>query len=205
MISVMVASRPVVWFKTAQSSSRAPHRFDSVVMSFDQEALGMGYSKDRIWQPLCDCLHVQFRVFFASLQKVIMQWSQRERERKKEGKEGWFFFIGLNRCLTKTTCKNRKKTKARSKLISALFKLSKALTLTKPTLPRGNWSLKWRGGSVCTLKTYPQLLNGSWCPCCLGNNKIFSIQLSAPVTYGKYPRCPFNIRLLLHPPHPTSH
>lgn len=92
-ISVMVTNRPVVWFKTARSSSRAPHRFDSVVMSFDQEALGMGYSKDRIWQPLCDCLHVQFRVSFASLQKVIMQRSQREREKERGKRRLIFFFL----------------------------------------------------------------------------------------------------------------
>lgn len=42
VILVMVENVPVVWFKTEQSTSKPPHLFDSVVMSFDQEALGMG-------------------------------------------------------------------------------------------------------------------------------------------------------------------
>lgn len=100
----------------------------------------------------------------------------------------------------------RKKTKARSKLISGLFKLSEHQVGLNQLYPEVIDLRNDEGAFVCTLKTHSQLLNGSGCPCCSGNHKIFSIQRSAPVTYGKYPCCPPNIRLLSHPPPtPTPH
>lgn len=126
---------------------------------------------------------------------AVKSKTEGERQRKKETRQ---IFIGLIRCLTKTTCKKKKENKRQKQTHMWSVQTVKALTLTEPTLPTANRSLKWRGGSVWTLKTYLHLLNGSWCPCCLGNHKILSIQLSAPLTYGKYPRCPFNFP---HTPH----